>query len=104
VAAVAAMTAAELFYGASKSACPVHNRNAVEQFLLTAPVIHTSLPILRSFGEFKSDLERNGSPLPDADILIAATAVHCGNRLVTGNTDHFQRFPGLRLENWLRPT
>ena len=101
-AAIAAMTAAELFYGAEKSPHPVRNRRAVEQFLLTVPVIHTNLPILRLFGQWKADLERQGTPLCDADVLIAATAAQRESRLITGNTDHFARFPTLQLENWLR--
>ncbi|OGV72070.1 MAG: hypothetical protein A3K19_08260 [Lentisphaerae bacterium RIFOXYB12_FULL_65_16] len=101
-AAVAAMTVAELFYGAEKSRRPAENRGLVEQFILSVPVIHTSLPILRRWGHWKADLELRGTPLTDADVLIAVTAMDCCAQLVTGNTDHFSRFPGLRLDNWLR--
>lgn len=73
--AVAFMTAAELFYGAEKSARPLQNRTLVEEFLLTLPVLHTDLAILRRFGALKADIDRSGLPLPDADILIAATAL-----------------------------
>jgi tRNA(fMet)-specific endonuclease VapC len=101
-AVIAAITVGELFYGAQKSSRPVANRHAVEQFILTVPIIHTTLPILRAFGQWKADLERQGTPLPDADVLIAVTALDCCTQLVTGNTEHFARFSGLRLENWLR--
>ncbi len=36
----------------------------------------------------------------DADLIIAATALHHKRILVTGNTSHFAWIPGLRLENW----
>ena len=101
-AAIAAMTVAELFYGAAKSKRPQANRQAVEQFILTVPVVHANLPILRAFGQWKADLERHGTPLTDADILIAVTALDCCSQLVTGNLEHFSRFGGLRLDNWLR--
>ena len=100
--AIASMSAAELYYGAEKSSRPDANRTLVEEFLVTIPVLHTNLPIMRRFGELKAEIERTGQPLPDADILIAATCLSLCERLVTGNTAHFSRFPDLVLENWLR--
>ncbi|CAM3874212.1 PIN domain-containing protein [Deinococcus frigens] len=41
-----------------------------------------------------------GSLLDDADLLIAATALRHGATLVTRNTNHFQRIPGLQLADW----
>jgi len=101
-AAIAAMTVGELFYGAAKSSRPAANRSAVEQFIVTVPILHMTLPVLRSFGQWKADLERQGTPLSDADVLIAVTALDGCTELITGNTAHFCRFPGLRLANWLR--
>jgi tRNA(fMet)-specific endonuclease VapC len=100
--AIAAMTAAELFYGAEKSSRPVENRLLVEEFLLTVPTLHTTLPVVREFGRLKASLERTGQRLADADLLIGATALCLCDRLVTGNTRHYDRIPGLRLVDWLR--
>ena len=100
--AIAAITAAELFYGAEKSSRPAENRNLVEQFIVTLPVLHTTLPILRLFGQLKAEIDRAGRPLPDADILIASTCLARCDRLITGNGSHFSRFPRLVVENWLR--
>ena len=33
--------------------------------------------------------------------LIAATALHENLIVVTGNTDHFERIHGLKIENWM---
>jgi tRNA(fMet)-specific endonuclease VapC len=99
--AVAAITVAELFYGAEKSARPAQNRALVDEFLQTLPVLHTNLPILRLFGQLKARIERDGKPLPDADLLIAATGLARCDRLITGNTAHFERLPELQIENWL---
>ena len=49
-----------------------------------------------------ADLGRRGVPLPDADILIAATALRHGLVLVTNNTRHFSRIQNLALENWAK--
>jgi tRNA(fMet)-specific endonuclease VapC len=47
------------------------------------------------------DLRSKGTPLEDADILIAATAIEHDAILVTDNTKHFARVDGLKLENWV---
>ena len=48
-----------------------------------------------------ANLRRQGEILPDADILIAATALANDCVLVTGNEKHFRRIKGLEVENWL---
>lgn len=45
-------------------------------------------------------LRSAGVLIDDADLLIAATAVRHGATLVTRNTTHFQRIPGLPLVDW----
>ncbi len=35
------------------------------------------------------------------DLLIASIALRHDLPLITGNTRHFSRVPGLRVENWL---
>jgi tRNA(fMet)-specific endonuclease VapC len=56
--------------------------------------------ILVRAAHLHATLKRAGTPLPDADILIAATALVHGLPLVTGNTKHFGRIEGLELEDW----
>ena len=46
-------------------------------------------------------LEKQGKKIGDMDMFIAATALEENLILVTGNTDHFERIPGLRIENWM---
>jgi tRNA(fMet)-specific endonuclease VapC len=48
------------------------------------------------------DLHRQGALLPDADLLIAATALDAQRTLVTNNLAHFQRIPHLVIETWKR--
>ena len=100
-AAISSVTAAELFFGAEKSDRPERNRKLVEDFLLTVSVIEVNLPIARKFGKLKAALAKDGKPLPDADIFVAATALVRGALLITGNTRHFSRFHDLAIENWL---
>lgn len=42
-----------------------------------------------------------GTPLPDMDALIAATALAGDLTLVTHNVADFQPVPDLRIEDWL---
>jgi len=48
------------------------------------------------------ELHRQGALLPDADLLIAATALEAQRTLVTNNLAHFQRVPNLVIETWKR--
>ena len=57
---------------------------------------------LRTFAFQKARLRREGNMIDDFDLLIAATAMAGDYILVTENTRHFDRFDGLRLENWVR--
>ena len=50
-----------------------------------------------------ADLSRRGVLIGDADILIAATALEHRLILTTNNTRHYDRVPGLTLQNWLFP-
>lgn len=47
-----------------------------------------------------ASLHSSGALIEDADLLIAATAMHHGATLVTRNTKHFERISGLRLTDW----
>jgi predicted nucleic acid-binding protein len=55
-------------------------------------------------GKIYGDLERTGQTIGRADPMIAATAIHHGLALVTGNHRHFERVVqlgySLQLENW----
>lgn len=48
------------------------------------------------------ELYRQGALLPDADLLIAATALDAQRTLITNNLAHFQRVPHLTSETWKR--
>lgn len=100
--AISFMTAGELFYGAENSTHTSENVLLIENFLLATPVLHSDTDILRRFGEMKAALKKGNRMVPDADIFIAATAMEKAEALVTGNAKHFERFEGLRLENWTR--
>jgi tRNA(fMet)-specific endonuclease VapC len=53
-----------------------------------------------AFGGLKASLERGGQRIEDFDIAIAAHALVSNAVLVSANTKHMVRIPGIRLENW----
>jgi len=99
--AISFMTVGELFYGAERSQYKLKNINLVEEFILSIDIINTDFEMLRKFAELKARLYEKNLLLPDADILIASTALTKCTKLVTGNIKHFNRFENLAVENWL---
>lgn len=97
---VAAMTAAELFYGAEKSADPDRNREQVETLLSVLPVLDPGEEGIRTYGYVRAYLEKMGTPMSEPDLWIGATALSRSLPLVTGNIRHYRRIFGLRLRNW----
>jgi tRNA(fMet)-specific endonuclease VapC len=94
------MSVAELFYGAEKSSNPSKNLTIIEELLLSLEILQTDIPILKRFGILKSNLQKKGISLPDADILIASTALEKCEKLITGNIKHFDRISELSIEDW----
>jgi predicted nucleic acid-binding protein len=45
-------------------------------------------------------LRRRGEPVEETDLFIAATALVHGFSVATRNARHFERVPGLIVENW----
>lgn len=64
------------------------------------------LPLTTDIVERASDiyayLRQQGTPIEDADMLIAATAIVHNLALITDNEKHFNRVVGLQVENWLK--
>ena len=100
---LSSITLGELVYGAHR----VPDRSAhllrrLAEILIPNVVI---LPFderaARRYGEIRAELERQGLLIGDADLRIASIALVGGLTVVTRNVRHFQRVPGLPVENWL---
>lgn len=101
----ASITVGELVYGAHRAqphtATILQRQQARLQSNVT--VVPFDDAAARSYGELRALLERQGTPLAEPDLRIAAIALANDLTLVTGNVRHFARVPGLRIENWLEP-
>jgi tRNA(fMet)-specific endonuclease VapC len=74
----------------------------VLEFLRTLEVLPISLAGAQFFGGFKAKLQRDGLLIPDADLWIASIARAVRGKVVTGNSQHLGRVPGLECEDWIR--
>ena len=93
-----AVVVGELFKGAYGSADAArHLRNIEARVLPALTVLPYDVQVARVYGALRAQLEATGRMLADADLQIAATAVHHDLELVTGNLRHFRRIDGLRL-------
>lgn len=93
-----AVVVGELFKGAFRSAHrDRHLENIGERVLPAVTTLSYDVAAARVFGRVRAHLETTGEILPDADLQIAATALHHDLELVTGNLRHFRRIPELRL-------
>ena len=98
--AISAIVAHELFYGAFKSRRAERNAALVDAFQFA--VIEFDKEDARQAGKIRALLASKVTPIGPYDVLIAGQAMARNMVLVTGNTDEFERVPGLRLEDWRR--
>lgn len=100
------ITVMEVIYGYSRRG----REDRIREFLAAltrAEVLWLDPTIAELAGRIRTDLERFGRKIQIEDILIAATAIHHGTPLVTGNTRHYANiqeagYP-LLLESWRDP-
>ena len=98
-----AITVGEILYGAARADRP----GLVELMRRLISAAQMVIPFdehaAEAYATLRADLERQGRRLDDPDLRIAAIALSRDLTLVTGNVRHFERVPGLRIENWLEP-
>jgi tRNA(fMet)-specific endonuclease VapC len=97
-----AVSIGELYAGAFRSPDAARHLEAIEERVLPAlTILPYEASVARIYGSMRAGLEAQGQRLADADLQIAATAVHHGLELVTGNLRHFRRVAGLTLHTVL---
>ena len=97
-----AITVGEMVYGAHRSA---RSDELLSQLQTRVWPNITILPFDRAaaeiYGSVRAELERKGVTICEPDSRIAAIALAQSLTVVTGNVRHFNRVPGLLVENWL---
>ena len=99
--AVTAVTAGELWHGVHKSRRLEENAAQVGILLGAVDILPLDSRAAEIFGRLKAHLGLDGLHLGDLDIQIASIALDQGASLLTHNQKHFERVPGLALDDWL---
>jgi tRNA(fMet)-specific endonuclease VapC len=92
----------EMRYGAMKRGNPSDFWQMIEQHILSkVRILNFSYTEALKAGELIHQLYSMGQPIGIEDIIIGSIALCNDLTMVSGNTKHFQKISGLRVENWL---
>jgi tRNA(fMet)-specific endonuclease VapC len=97
---ISAITLSELQFGVYNSNKIEHNGESLLRFLIGVEVLDYDSFAAEEYGKIRAYLRRNGTPIGEMDMLIAAHAKANGLIIATNNTSEFMRIEGLRLEDW----
>jgi tRNA(fMet)-specific endonuclease VapC len=94
---ISLITYGEVYEGIYYSRDPYASERIFLRSLREIEVLSLSKRIMKRFARIRGQLRAQGNLITDPDLLIAVTAIHHELTLVTRNTRHFQRVPGLLL-------
>ena len=98
--ALSVITYGELVYGSRKSEHVAENLAKVRRLTELYPVVDVTRAVMDSFGDMKASLSASGTKVDDFDLVIGCTAMTLGYAVVSNNTKHYEKIPGLKLANW----
>lgn len=97
VARVSSITVMELWEGIHLADSSERERTVVENLLEDLREVPFDRECATLAGELTVELRRDGKPIEDADVMIAATALVHDVPVVTNNVAHFERIDGLEI-------
>ncbi len=90
----------ELLYGAYGAAHEAQELTYIATLVARSTVVDCTQATAERYGQIKQALRRHGTPIPENDIWIAASALEHGLPVVTRDSKHFSRVAGLIVEAW----
>lgn len=100
--AISTLVLAELLFGAARHPTKsAEIRQDIDDMVSRLAVIPWSAQAADEYGRVRALLQRQGTPIGNMDLLIAAHALAENAVLVTNNLREFGRVPGLSVENWV---
>src|ERR1700691_6030886 len=99
--AISAVTEGELRFGAARLPHAARLHNLIEDFLLRVIVLPWDSDAAQQYGQLRATLEREGQPMGNLDVMIAAHALALEAILVT-NDRAFGRIKKLKVEDWTK--
>jgi predicted nucleic acid-binding protein len=88
---LSSMTLFELTYGIARATESETERENVEQVLASKPVQPADTAVMRTAGRLAGELQNDGTPIGDGDVIIGATADVVGEPVLTRNVEDFER-------------
>ena len=99
---ISSITLSELLYGVSKSSKPEQNKIALMQFVAPLEILPYDDEAAQYYGDLRTHLEKQGTPIGSLDMLIAAHALSIACTLITNNEKEFIRIPNIKIDNWVK--
>ena len=99
--AISVITRAETRYGLGLLNANDKRRVSVSLLLQAYPALAWTADAADLYGEIATHLQQTGQTIGAMDTMIAAHALAENLILVSHNTRHFERVPGLKLEDWV---
>ncbi|MFN3979571.1 MAG: PIN domain-containing protein [Caldilinea sp.] len=103
--AISVVTASELLYGIyrAKTVEQAERRRQFVNFVLALfPIIPIDLEVAHHHARIWAGLQTRGEMIGPYDLMIAASALASGYKVVTFNVDEFTRVPGLQVVTPIR--
>ena len=89
----------ELYFGAYNSGRIEENLQRIDEFVEAKMIIRTDYLTSKFYGEIKAQLKRNGTPIPENDIWIAAITKQY-NLTLASRDQHFDKIENFNWEIW----
>lgn len=89
----------ELYYGAYNSVHIQRNLDSIVQLSQRYELAAVDDMTAKAYGSIKATLRKNGTPIPENDIWIAAIAFRNDYTLITRDK-HFKEIQGINIEQW----
>ena len=100
--AISAVTEGELRYRTARWPDAARLQTIVAEFLIRMTILPWDSEAAQHYGQIRAALERQGQPMGDLDMMIAAHALALGAVLVT-NDQAFARIKQIKVEDWTKP-
>ena len=93
---ISSVTVGELYYGAYNSNKPLKHIQQIEDFLSICQVVDVEKGTSIYYGKIKTQLRKNGTPIPENDIWLSATALE-NDLILVSRDNHFKLVENLEL-------
>jgi len=100
---ISVLTLGELLSWTLRKKSPPKYHQGLLTLLSDVALLEVTPEVAWKFGEVRAELLDQGKPVAAMDLMIGATALIHGFTVVTHNTQHFSKIPGLTIEDWLVP-